>query len=187
MRATSLLVLLALAASGASAQADPFPVTFLAGGAGDDGCYAQWSTRSAVEAYSAPTTASTPLRTVDAERRIDANDYSESLTAVLQSGRVRARQAVAFGAVRLGTGEPETVRLAAGEELEVLAPGPEGSAVFSYAGGVYSGAVPDAPATVTLRQPAVEVWVRLREHDGRPASWLNTAQAGMAPRERFCE
>ena len=187
MRATFLLLPLALAAGVASAQPDPLPVTFLPGGAADEGCYAQWSTRSAVRAYSAPTAASAFLRTVDAERRVDANDYSESLTAVLEPGRVRARRAVAFPSARLSTGQPETVRLAAGETLEVLAPGPEGSAWFSYAGSVYSGAVPGEPAAETLRQPAVEVWVRLREHDGRPASWLNTAQAGMAPRERFCE
>ena len=187
MRATSLLLPLALAAGVASAQPDPLPVTFLPGGAADDGCYAQWATRSAVRAYSAPTPAGQFLRAVDAERRIDANDYSESLTAVLQPGLVRARGAIAIPAVRLGSAQPETVRLVAGDELDVLAPGPEGSAFFARGGRVYSGTVPGEPAVEALRQPVVEVWVRLREREGRPEAWVNTAQAGMAPREPFCE
>lgn len=185
--ALALFPLLVVAQGGA----DPYPVTFLPGGAGAEGCYAQWATRSAVQAFSAPTPVSRPLRTIDAERRIDANDYSESLTAVLQPGRVRARRPVEVRGVRLGTERTETIALALNDELEVLAAGPEESVFFVFGTGVYSGVVPGfygGDGVEVVREPVTELWVRLVEHDAeRPASWINTAQAGMVPREPFCE
>ncbi len=175
----------------AVAQSSPLPVTFLPGGAGDEGCYAQWSTRSAVRAYSAPTPMSRFLRTVDAERRIDANDYSESLTAVLAPGLIRVRRPITAEASRLGTRAMERLLLSPGDELAVLAPGSEGSLVFSVRGDTYVGSVPgyDGGGDVeVIRRPVTELWVRLVDYGpDRPASWVNTAQAGMAPREPFCE
>lgn len=185
------LLLAVLAPSVALAQASPFPVLFLPGGAGAEGCYAQWSTRSAVAAYSAPTPVSERLRTVDAERRIDANDYSESLTAVLETGLIRLRQSVEAGGVRLGRDGYETFSLRAGDEVTLLAYGPEESVYFERNGAIYSGFVPGSyggEVADLVRRPVTELWVRLVSYgDDRPASWVNTAQAGMAPREPFCE
>ncbi|WP_412063134.1 hypothetical protein [Rubrivirga sp. IMCC45206] len=183
-------VLLPLAAS--AQTVDAVPVIFLPGGAGAEGCYAQWSTRSAVRAYSAPTRASEHIRTVDGQRRIDANDYSESLTAVLQTGMLRAlRITEAEGTPLNGSGDYREVRLGAGDSIEILANGPEESVFFLWEGIAYAGFVPGfygGDRYEVVRRPVTELWVRLREAgEGRPASWVNTAQAGMAPREAFCE
>lgn len=185
------LLLLALVPALAVAQT-PLPVTFLPGGAGAEGCYMQWSTRSAVKAYSAPTPVSYELRTVDAERRIDANDYSESLTAVLEPGLIRLRQSVEAEGTRLdGVGDFETFRLGPGDEVVILAYGPEESVYFERNGLVYAGFVPGSyggTLAEVVREPVTELWVRLIAYsDDRPASWVNTAQAGMAPREPFCQ
>lgn len=189
MRLSALLALL-LAGPALAQPASPLPVTFLPGGAGAEGCYAQWSTRSAVRAYSAPTPVSEALRTIDAERRIDANDYSESLTAVLEPGLVRAREAVQLQGARLGAERTETIRLSPGDELQILARGPEESVYFAFGTGVYAGFVPGlygGPQVEVVRQPVTELWVRLIEHDAeRPAAWVNTDQAGVAPREAYC-
>ena len=180
-----------LALAGLALAQDPLPVTFLPGGAGAEGCYQQWSTRSAVRAYSAPTRLSAHLRTVDADRRIDANDYSESLTAVLQPGLVRARQPLAIEGYRLGTESSETVQLSLNDELQILGGAGEGSLYFAFGPAVYAGFVPGyygEEEVEVVRQPVTELWVRLVEHGpDRPAAWVNTAQAGMAERETFCE
>ena len=187
-----LLVALAVpAVASAQGGAGPVPVTFLPGGAGADGCSAQWSTRSAIRAYSAPTPVSELLRTIDGERRIDANDYSESLTAVLEPGVVRARQPVEIQGVRVGSDVSETIRLALNDELTILAEGPEASVYFAFGTGAYAGVVPGytgGEAVEVVRRPVTELWVRLVEHAAdRPAAWVNTAQAGVEPREPFCE
>lgn len=188
--ALAALLLAPLAASG-QATPGPFPVTFLPGGAGAEGCYAQWSTVAAVSARSAPTEQSRVIRTIDAQRRVDANDYSESLTAVLRPGLVRAREALAFEVVRLGTDRSETVRLGAGDEVEVLGGAGEGAHYFRVGPTAYAGFIPGyygGGEVEVVRPPIVELWVRLVEHGPeRPAAWLNTAQAGLAEREAFCE
>lgn len=191
MRFLFVLALLPFATTAQPAP-DPTPIVYLAGGAGSGGCYAQWATRSAVRAYSAPTAQSRHLRTVDAERRIDANDYSESLTAVLRPGRARARRVIAFDAVRLTTGRAETVQLREGDEVDVLAPVGTRSVYFTIGNDVFTGVLPGYTASngdvEAVLQPVIEVWVRLTDYgDGRPASWLNTAEAGVAAREPFCE
>ncbi len=190
MRALALFLAVPAVAL-AQAPADPLPVTMLPGGAGVEGCYAQWATRSAVRAFSAPTDQSRHTRTVDAERRVDANDYSESLTAVLRPGRARARGPLQFDAYRLGTRRTETVRLSMNDELEILALGPEESVTFAFGSGVYVGTVAGVyggDGVDVVRRPVTELWVRLVEHgEDRPAAWLNTAQAGMVEREPFCE
>ena len=77
-----------------------------------------------------------------------------------------------------------------GDELTILAYGPEESVYFERNGLVYSGFVPGSyggDLAEVVRQPGTELWVRLiRYSDDRPASWVNTAQAGMAPRQPFC-
>ena len=175
----------------ASAQSDPLPVRFLPGGAGAEGCYAQWSTRSLVHAYSAPTASSQRLRSVDAQRRIDANDYSESLTAVLEPGIVRTTAPVEVFGVRIGSDQSATFTVPSGREVAILAYGPEESVYFEYQGRVYSGFVPGYMGSDSMdlvSRPVTELWVRLVAHsDDRPAAWVNTAQAGMAPREAFCQ
>jgi hypothetical protein len=186
-----LVFVLGLLPALASAQLSPLPVTFLPGGAGEEGCYQQWSTRSAVSAYSAPTPVSRVLRTVDAQRRIDANDYSESLTAVLEPGLIRLRQPVEAVGYRMGGEASTTFPLRAGDEVTILAFGPEESVYFEREGTIFSGFVPGSyggDLAEVVREPVTELWVRLVAYsDDRPASWVNTAQAGMALREPFCE
>lgn len=184
-----LLPLLLLATAAASGQA-PLPVTFVPGGASDENCHSQWTTTSAVRAYSAPTEQSEHVRTVEAERRIDANDYSESLTAVLEPGLVRVRQPITAEASPWGGRSMERLLLSPGDEVTVLAPGAEGSVTFGVRGQTYSGFLPGysgGDEVEVVREPVTELWVRLVAYsDDRPAAWVNTAQAGMAPREPFC-
>ena len=191
MRSLALFaLLLPLAASGQVAL-DPLPVIYLPGGAGAEECYAQWSTVAAVRAHSAPTSQSRVVRTIDAQRRVDANDYSESLTAVLRSGLTRAVQPVSFEAASAGSGETRTVRLGAGDEVEVLGNAGEGFVYFTSGTSVLVGFIPGyygGGEVEVVRRPVVEIWVRLIEHGGdRPAAWLNTAQAGLIEREAYCE
>lgn len=185
------LALLAVPALVSAQPIDPLPVIYLPGGAFEEGCSAQWSTRSAIRAYSAPTAVSNAIRTVDAERRIDANDFSESLTAVLQTGLVRARQSVTFEAYDVRTERTSSIQLAAGDELEVFGSAGEGAVYVSHGGRVAIGFVPgmyggDGEVEL-LREPVTELWVRLIEHGpDRPASWVNVSQAGVAERETIC-
>lgn len=177
-----LVLFAALLAVPAAAQAplEPLPVTFLPGGATSGGCRAQWQTRAAVRAYSAPTDVSAAIRTIDGMRRVDANDYSESLTAVLEPGRVRLRSAVTISATP-GSGAAG-LRLAAGDELRVLATA-DGFTTFVYGGRVYEARLGDVE---TLQAPVSEVWVRLLTREDRPAAWLNTAQAGIVAGDPVC-
>ena len=190
-----LAALLLLVAPAAAAQAvDPTPVVFLPGGAQVEECRRQWQTSAAVRARTAPLSVASAIRTVDGLRRVDANDYTEAVRAVLQTGVARARRAIVLRGDALGGGAVR-VELAAGETLEVLARGAEGTALFRWRDAVVQGEVPgvsvqtgDAAGELELvREPVVEVWVRLVEHDAdRPAAWLNTSQAGVTEREAFC-
>lgn len=186
MRALIVLALVAAAAPSAQVRLEPLPVTYLPGGAGSEGCRRQWQTTAPVTAYSAPTEVSRALRTIDGMRRVDANDYSESVSAVLQAGRARAARAVQVPAVRLDRGTSERVSLGAGDTVTVLGPAGEGHVYFLAEGVTYAGLLPDGVTSVEA--PVVEVWVRLVSHDAtRPEAWLNTAQAGLIEREAFCE
>lgn len=171
-----------LLAGPARAQAPPEPLaaTYLAGGATAGGCRAQWQTVAAVRAHSAPTDVSAAIRTIDALRRVDANDYSEAVTAVLESGRVRLRAATTVPEAP-GSGSAG-LRLAAGEEVRMLYTA-DGFTTFVYGGRVYEARLGDAE---TLQAPVVEVWVRLLAREDRPAAWLNTAQAGIVPWDPVC-
>lgn len=162
---------------------------YLPGGASAEECYSQWSTVAPVRAYSAPTSQSRVIRGVDAERRIDANDYGESLTAVLRTGLVRVMEPISFGAVSAGTGEERAVRYDQGEEIEVLGNAGEGAVYFAVGSAVYVGYIPGyygGGEVEVVRQPVAEVWVHLVARGDRPAAWLNTAQAGLAEREAYC-
>ena len=191
MRLLLALAFLAPLAASGQVTPGPLPVIFLPGGAGAGGCYAQWSTVAPVVAYSAPTEQSDAIRTIDAQRRVDANDYSESLTAVLRPGLVRVREDLAFDAVRVGQERSEAVRLGGGDEIQVLAGAGEGAHYFVVGSATYAGFIPGyygGDEVEVVRPYIVEIWVRLRSHgDDRPESWLNTAQAGLVEREAFCE
>ena len=175
MRRVSVLVAVLLAAAAPQAQAplEPVAVTYLPGGAVDGACRAQWQTSAAVRARSAPTDVALATRTIEAARRVDANDYSESLTAVLEPGRVRLRAPVVVPSAP-GSATP-ALRLAAGDELRVLAAS-DGYTTFVYGGRVYEARLGDPE---TLQAPVTEVWVLLVPREDRPAAWLNTAQAGV--------
>lgn len=181
------LLLLAAAASAPQAQirVDPLPVTVVPGGAEADGCRRQWQTSNAVPARSAPTDASRVLRTIDAMRRVDGNDYTEALTVVLQPGRLHAPQAATLRAVHLERGTTVSLPVAAGQEIVWLGSAGRTDAHMLVDGVVYAATLPAGVERIAL--PAVEVWVRLVAHgEGRPEAWLNTAQAGMIEREPAC-
>lgn len=187
----ALLVLAALVATPVLAQSvDPIPVSFLPGGASVEGCRRQWQTDAAVRAFSAPTEVARHTRTVDAMRRVDANDYGESLTAVLEPGRARATRALSVAAIRLDRSESSRVELAQGDDVLVLGSAGEEAVFFSYRDVVYVATLPGyygGEGMEVLARPVTELWVRLIEHDvARPAAWLNTAQAGIAEREASC-
>ena len=179
-----LAALLALPSVGQAAQAqaplEPLPATYLGGGATAGGCRAQWQTNAPVRAYSAPTDVSAAVRTLDAARRVDANDYSEALTAVLEPGRIRLRAAVDVPSTP-GSGTAG-LRLAAGEDLRVLVTS-DGFTTFVYGGRLYEARLGDVEV---LQAPVTEVWVRLLPRDDRPAAWLNTAQAGVVAWDPVC-
>ncbi len=177
-RLSALLVvlttaLLGTAAPQAQAPLEPVAVTYLAGGAVAGACRAQWQTSAAIRARSAPTDVALATRTIEASRRVDANDYSESLTAVLEPGRVRLRAAVVVASAP--GSEAPALRLSAGDELRVLATS-EGYTTFVYGGRVYEARLGDVEM---MQAPVSEVWVLLVPRDDRPAAWLNTAQAGV--------
>ena len=171
-----LLALLAAVPSvSAQAPLEPLPATLLPGGAETAGCRAQWQTTAAIEARTAPTAVSTGARTIEARRRVDANDYSESLTAVLQPGRVRLTAPVRVGGV-------PALDLVAGEEIRVLAQS-GGFWTFAYGGRLYRDRLDGA---AVVQEPVTETWVFLVPRDARPAAWLNTAQAGVIPWDADC-
>ena len=192
----TLLVLLASLTAGASAQViiDPIPVVYLPGGASVEECRGQWQTNARVQAYTAPTFVSTAVRTIDANRRVDANDYTESITAVLQAGRVRARGPLSIEAIRMGANTYETIEFGTGEEIEILGIEGEGIGYFSHRGAVYAGEVPgysirtgEANEVEVVRDAVREIWVLLISHGAdRPSSWLNVSQAGMVERPESC-
>ncbi|NNF38462.1 MAG: hypothetical protein HKN71_07335 [Gemmatimonadetes bacterium] len=190
MRWSVIALVLIPVAAAAQVPVNPSPRIVLPGGAEAEGCSDQWATRAAVHAYSAATAQSRRLRTVGADRRVDANDYSESLTVVLEAGFARATRAIEVTGVRLGTDERVRLALGPGDVLTILADGPEESVYVAVEGVAYAGFVPGyygGEGLEVVRRPATEVWVRLVAHsEDRPAAWLNTAQAGMVPREPFC-
>lgn len=192
----STLSALALLASAASAQVviDPVPVVYLPGGATLEDCRRQWQTNAPVRAYTAPTFVSAAVRIIDANRRVDANDYTESITAVLQPGRVRARAPLSIQAVRLGEGVTEVIDFGRGEEFEVLGIEGEGVGYFSHRGAVFAGEIPGYSIRTgqddevdVVRDAVRETWVFLISHGpDRPTSWLNVSQAGMVERPESC-
>lgn len=198
LTATMRLFLAAIFLLSASASAqvviDPIPVVYLPGGANVEECRRQWQTNAPVRAYTAPTFVSTPVRTVDANRRVDANDYSESITAVLQAGRVRAQAPLSIEAVPFGTGDVEVIQFGAGEEFEVLGIEGEGFGYFTHRGTVYTGEIPGysirtggSDEVTVLRDAVRETWVFLISYGAdRPASWLNISQAGLVERPESC-
>ncbi|MEO0559029.1 MAG: hypothetical protein AAF170_12685 [Bacteroidota bacterium] len=180
--------------SSAQVVIDPIPVVYLPGGAMVEECRRQWQTDAPVRAYTAPSFVSNAVRTIDANRRVDANDYTESITAVLQAGRVRARAPLSIRAVRLGAGDVQTVDFGTGEEFEILGIEGEGIGYFSHRGAVYAGEIPGysvrtggADEVEVVRDAVRETWVFLISHGpDRPASWLNVSQAGLVERAESC-
>jgi hypothetical protein len=195
MRRALLAVLIGLPLlTSAQRPPEPLPVVYLPLGGQQEECRQQWQTNAAVRAYSAPTEVSRYIRTIDGLRRVDANDYTEALTAVLRNGRVRARTALRLSdALNLTNDRSGPIAVATGEEFEVLARAPEGQAYFLYRGNLFVGSVPgfsvqaSGPSVEVISEPVTELWVRLVEHGAdRPAAWLNVSQAGVVEREGFC-
>ena len=192
-----LVFALAILSTSASAQViiDSVPVLYLPGGAQVEDCRRQWQTDAPVRAHTAPTFVSDAVRTVDANRRVDGNDYTESITAVLQTGRARVRQALTLDAYQQGTGDRQSIAYRAGDEIEIVGIEGEGMGYLTYNGSVYSAQIPGysirtgGPDEVEVIRDAVrETWVFLVDYgEGRPASWLNVSQAGLFERPTTCD
>ena len=92
---------------------------------------------------------------------------------------------------RIGTRGAVQWSVPAGQEITLLAYGisPNDAVFLGPEDRVHVGFLPESRAEVEeVSRPVTELWVRLVAHSAdRPAAWVNTAQAGMAPREPFCE
>ena len=177
-----------------SAQPHHSGVFAVAGGAGDDGCEANYQTTLAVNAYSEPTESSEHIRTVEANRRIDWNDRSEALTVVIRPAIFRALQDVTISGYDQSSSSEATLHLAVGDRIEVLAYAGEGDSYFRSDGDVYLGHTPGIGSVVTgLNElfelevdPVIQVWVRLIDHGGKPRAWVNVGQPGVEAYSSYC-
>jgi hypothetical protein len=191
-----LLTFCALAAIAPLASAQPRHGGVFAYAGGD--CGTTYVTTRPVPAYAVPQAVGTPVRQVDAGRRVEPNDRSDELTVVRSPGRLVARRDLEvpewayFDPARTASRAP--LRIPRGTRVEVLGDAGDGYAVFRMGGAVYSGqgtttsGIPVDPSLVdaATRQdfvvesfPETEVWVRLVARGGRPAAWLNTRQPGV--------
>lgn len=171
-------------------------------GDGEGGCSHRWRTTRAVPAYAQPNTSSRRVRTVEADRRIEPSDRTESVRVLRAYGRVRTRRAFTLQAITAGRQAGQylttTLTLPAGAVLQTMwYAGGEGSD-FRYRGVEYRGDVLSERWMVreypeyardfeALSYPAVENWVRLAARGDRPAAWLNVDQRGVAEMEDQCE
>lgn len=194
MRPISTLLLLLVFATSAYAQPHHSGVFSVPGGTGDDGCQANYQTSQSILAYSEPSDASDHIRTVDANRRIDWNDRSESLTVVVRPAIFRATQSVSMSGAPQSGGGATTLNLSAGDRIEVLAYAGEGDSYFRQNGNVYVGYAPGIGDVITglndvfeLESEAIfEVWVRLIGHGGKPEAWVKINQPGITAYGSHC-
>ncbi len=145
-------------------------------------CGSIYVTSRAVQAYAEPRAVGAPIRQVDAGRRVEPNDVTETLTVVLSPGVSITRQAFEPG--EAGFTIPR------GTRVELFGEAGDGAQIFRVGGTMhtaYAGLPSDAASvTADTRRlytiesfPRVEVWVRLRARPGKPAAWLNTSQPGI--------
>ncbi|NJO48008.1 MAG: hypothetical protein HC835_21755 [Oscillatoriales cyanobacterium RM2_1_1] len=152
-------------------------------GAADDGCSFRWQTRMAVPGWQKPTTeAGRPIRRIEPNRLIEPNDHSEALTVTLKLGVAVARQDMSLEAVDYGSrsylsqndyyesGRTVILNLRQGDEIQLLARGPEGSQFFKAGSQVYTGYLPNSLETV--QAPETQLWVKLIPRDNQPAAWV---------------
>lgn len=171
-------------------------------GDSEGSCAYRWYTTAAMPAYAEPNTSSRRVRTVEAGRRIDPNDRSQSLRVLRAYGRVRTRRAFTLQTYTAGRRAGEYVQAAltlpAGAVLETMwFAGGEGSD-FRYRGVEYRGDVLSERWMVreypeyardfqALAYPVVENWVRLVARSGQPAGWVRVSGAGVSQSESTCE
>jgi len=184
MRAFPLALLL-LAAPGASAQRPPFAGAFAVPGVlcDCDPTDFVFRTTRPLPGHAAPDAASPVVRTVDAGRLIEANDWSEALTVVPAPNvaealrdttlrHLRRHEGVDFLAeADTGAVVPE-LAVRRGDRLEYLT-SIEGYALFRHGGALYGG---DYPFYGVFRHEREwggdDVWFRLTPKPGRPAAWV---------------
>jgi hypothetical protein len=201
--ALSLGVLLSLAA-GASAQAPRFAGAFALPGVlcDCDPTDFVFRTTRPVPGHAAPDAASPVVRTVDAGRLIEANDWSEAWTVVLTPAVATALRDTTlqnvhrYGAVRSvdtfdSGAETAALPIRTGERVEYLT-SVEGYAFFRYDGVVYGGDYPFyASAFARDREWGEQaVWFHLTPKPGRPAAWVRIVMDREDPArnvEMLCE
>lgn len=190
MRTTALFIALVVAAVATSVSAQPRHSGVFAYTGAE--CSSEYTTTQAVQAYAEPRAASRALRTVEAQRRIDANDYTEDLFVVTRPGIAVARRDVSlvdWGYHNSSRRTSGPLRIPRGTRVELLGGGFEAYGIFRFGGTTYSGlgvptmewmAEDSDPRDFTVESwPTVEHWVRLSARSGRPAAWLNASQPGV--------
>ena len=171
-------------------------------GDGEGGCFSRWRTTARVPAYAEPNTSSRRVRTVEANRRIDPNDRTESLRVLRSYGRARTRRAFTLQAITAGRQAGQylttTLTLPAGAVLETMwYAGSEGSD-FRYRGVEYRGDVLSERWMLSeypelgrdfevLSYPVVENWVRLAARGDRAAGWVNVSGSGVTEAGEVCD
>lgn len=171
-------------------------------GDGEGGCNYRWRTTARVPAYAEPDASSRRVRTVEADRRIDPNDRTESLRVLRSYGRARTRRPFTLQAITAGRRANEylttTLTLPAGAEVETMWYGGSEGSDFRYQGVEYRADVPaerwqwdEEPGYrrdfEPVRYPAVENWVRLVAREGRPAAWVDVTGRGVVRAGSVCD
>ena len=191
MRLPLLLSLLALVDAASAQPRVPDGGAVIEGGDSVEGCVWRYLTTARLDGRATPTTSGRVIRTVEPNRRIDANDRSSSWTVVRRPGRLRAARALTLSGVqRFGTqstirrgAEPSgsvTLRVPAGGTVEYLMDTGEGYGYFRYGGSVYHGDGLYDGSWTTLSEPVTELWLRLVARDRRPAAWVEVSRGARA-------
>lgn len=159
-------------------------------------------TRRAVEARARPRSDARVVRTVEAGRLVEGNDWSEARTVVRRPARLVLPAEVTFAgvhripAVRDADGywrprweravERASLTLAAGTPVRAFA-GETGGAYFAVGDVLYFdddfwfAAFPDGSDEATGEaEPAEELWLHLRPRGRRPAAWVEIGP-GLGP------
>lgn len=187
MRVLALAVVWVACASAARAQAPAFEGTFAVPYISCDCDPSEFVFRTLVPiaGHAEPRASSRRVRTVDAGRRIEGNDWNESLTVTVRAGLHRALRTtpltalVHHGRVRFLDGaddgeEVGAVVVGRGQTVEILSGGGEGRAMVRVDGVVYlsDGGELWGDAFEEVRQITEQVWLRLTPKPGRPAAWI---------------
>jgi hypothetical protein len=147
-----------------------------------------------VPGYAEPDASGPVVRTVDAGRRIEGNDWDHGLTVVETPSVFVARRDVvytqleSFGDVRYLVWDAEeafptrdTLRIAEGDTVEVMT-WEEGYVYFRYGGVLYGSGASTSDADFRRVRDGDEAWwLHLAPKPGRPAAWVRVVTDSAHP------